>query len=73
MTYIVKTVKVVLVKDEYYPFVWVVDAEQPWSIDPALDPRNKIVEIPEVVYQDYEACLDLLNKMRDRLMRYYAK
>lgn len=68
-----KTVKVALIKDEYYPFVWVVEADKPWAIDPKMDARNKVVEIPEVLLQDYEACLDLLNKMRDRLMKYYAK
>lgn len=68
-----KTVKVVLVKDEFYPFVWVVEADKPWAIDPHLDSRNKIVEIPEVLLQDYEATLDLVTKLRDRLMKYYSK
>jgi len=68
-----KTKKVVLVKDEYYPFVWCVDAEQPWTIDPKLDHRNKVVDIPDALWQDYEITLDLLNKLRERLMRYYSK
>jgi len=68
-----KTKKVVLVKDEYYPFVYAVDAEQPWSIDPKMDPRNKAVEIPEVLWQDYEITVELMNKLRDRLMKYWAK
>lgn len=67
-----KSVKVVLIKDEYYPFVWVQPADTPWAIEPKHDNRNKVVEIPEVLLQDYEATLDLLTKMRDRLMKYYG-
>lgn len=68
-----QTKKVCLVKDELFPFVWVVDAEQPWTIDPKMDPRNKIVEIPDLLYQDYQVTLELVTKMRDRLMKYYEK
>lgn len=68
-----KAVKVCLVKDEFYPFVWVVEADKPWAIDPKLDHRNKVVEIPEVLLQDYEATLDLVYKLRERLMKYYSK
>lgn len=67
-----KTKKVVLVKDEM-PFVFVVDAEQPWTIDPKMDPRNKVVEIPELLWQDYEITTELLDKLRNRLMKYYSK
>ena len=68
-----KTVKVCLVKDEYYPFVWVQEVDKGWVIEPKMDNRNKVVEIPEVLLQDYEATLELLNGLRDRLMKYYAK
>lgn len=67
------TKKVVLIKDEYYPFVWMVDAEQPWTIDPKMDSRNKIVEIPDSLFQDYEITMELMNALRDRLMKLYAK
>ncbi len=68
-----KSKKVILVKDEYFPFVWVQDADSPWAIDPKIDHRNKIVEIPEVLFQDYQVTLDLVNGLRDRLMKYYEK
>lgn len=40
-----KTVKVVLIKDEFYPFVYVQEIDKPWVIDPKHDNRNKVVEI----------------------------
>lgn len=68
-----KTKKVILVKDEYFPFVWMAEADTPWAIDPKIDHRNKIVEIPDVLYQDYQVTLDLVNVLRDKLMKYYEK
>ena len=67
-----KTKKVVLVKDDF-PWVFAVDPEEPWTIDPAHDNRNKVVEIPDLLYQDYTIVLELMNKVRDRLMKAYAK
>jgi hypothetical protein len=69
-----KTKKVVLVKDDFYPWVFVQDADAPWVIDPKIDPvRNKIVEIPDLLFQDYTITVDLMNKVVERLMKYYAK
>ena len=67
-----KTKKVVLVKDDY-PWVFAVDAEDgQWTIDPHLDSRNKVVEIPDLVWQDYQIVVDLMSKVRDRLMKSYV-
>lgn len=67
-----KTKKVVLVKDDI-PWVYAVDKdEETWCIDPKIDPRNKVVEIPDLVWQDYQIVVDLMNKVRDRLMKAYV-
>lgn len=66
-----KTKRVVLVKDEF-PWVYAVDADEPWTIDPKLDVRNKVVEIPDLVWQDYQIVIELMNKVRDRLMKSYV-
>lgn len=68
-----QTKRVVLIKDEFFPFVWVQEADVPWVIDPKMDSRNKVVEIPDLLYQDYQVTLELLTKMRDRLMKYWEK
>lgn len=69
-----KTVKVVLVKEDYYPWVFVQEADAPWVISPKMDPvRNKVVEIPEPLLQDYQVTLDLMKAVVERLMKYYAK
>lgn len=67
-----KTKKVILVKDEM-PWTFAVDAEEPWTIDPKQDPRNKVVEIPDLLWQDYQITIDLMNKLRERLMKAWAK
>lgn len=67
-----KSKKVVLVKDQF-DWVYAVDAAEPWTVDPKLDHRNKIVEIPDLLWQDYQITLDLMNKLRDRLMKAYAR
>ena len=67
-----KSKKVVLVKDQL-DWVFAVDASEPWTVDPKLDSRNKVVEIPDLLWQDYQITLDLMNKLRDRLMRAYSK
>ena len=61
-----------MVKDDF-PWVFAVDVEEPWTVDPKIDNRNKVVEIPDLLYQDYAIVLDLMNKVRDRLMKAYAK
>lgn len=66
-----KTKKVCLVKDQL-DWVFAVPIEEPWCIEPRLDHRNKVVEIPDLVWQDYQIVLDLMNKVRDRLMRSYV-
>lgn len=71
MTYM-NTKKVVLVKDEM-PWVFMIDAAEPWTIEPHIDPRNKVIEVPESLFLDYTLALEMLNKIYERLMRTWAK
>lgn len=66
------TKKVVLVKDDL-PWVYMVDSTEPWTIEPTVDPRNKVIEVPEALWLDYTLCMEMVNKMYDRMMRTWAK